>query len=481
MADQLANAIDNARLIEQTSRQNRELALLNEMTNELTALLEVQAIADTVQEYTTKLIDSDSFLLALFDESKQMVEFPVAVEDGKRFNIPRTPSGNGLTDYIIRTKKPLLMADRVLDRTRELGVEVRLEGEPAQSWLGTPMLLGERVIGALICQSVTQPNQYEARDLELLSNIASQAAVSLQNANLFSESRRLSAQLQSAVEIARATSETLAQEELLRRAVHLIQERFGYYHAGIFLMDDTRQFANKREATGEAGEEMKRRGFKLAVGSQSVVGSVTYTGKSLLVNDVTKDSIHRANPMLPDTRSQLGIPLKIGQRILGALDVQSTQFDAFTPDDVAVLQTLADQIAVAVDNARSFELVQRSTETARSRVAELSTLFDFSQTMSGISLQTEEIAETTILRMVEILGGAVSSGLSILNTETGTMEVVSDLTIEDGVQVFEKDPSKWNFKLDKYPATKQAMDTLSPIQIHIDDPNADPAEVAYLK
>lgn len=481
MADQLANAIDNARLIEQTGRQNRELAILNQMTGELTALLDIQAIANLVQEYTAKLLTADAYLVALFDEGSQMVEFPVVVEEGKHLSLPRVATGNGLTDYVLRTKKALLLPDRVLDRARELGVDVRLEGEPAQSWLAAPMLLGDRVIGAIICQSITRPNQYEQRDTELLSNIASQAAVSLQNATLFGESRRLSAQLQSAAEIARDTSETLAQEELLRRAVNLIQERFGYYHAGIFLMDDTRQFAIIQEATGEAGAEMRQRAYKLAVGSQSVIGNVTYTGKSLLVNDVTKDSIYRANPLLPDTSAQLGIPLKIGQRILGALDVHSTQFDAFSPDDVAVLQTLADQIAVAVDNARSFELVQRSTETARARVEELSTLFDFSQTMSGIPLQTEEIAETTILRMVEILGGATSCGLSILNTETGTMEVVADLANKDGQQIFEEDPSIWNFQLDEYPATKATMDSLRPTLIQANDPDADAAEVAYLE
>ena len=151
----------------------------------------------------------------------------------------------------------------------------------------------------------------------------------------------------------------------------MISDRFGLYQVSIFLNDEENQFAVIRESTGKAGEEMKRRGHKLAIkpiGSSmpmSIVGTAVRTAEPVLVNDVTTSPIHRPNPLLPDTRSELGIPLKIGDRVIGALDVQSRQTGAFTPANVAVFQTLADQIAVAIDNARSYELSQKAVTEMR--------------------------------------------------------------------------------------------------------------------
>ncbi|MFN3307996.1 MAG: ATP-binding protein, partial [Anaerolineales bacterium] len=141
--------------------------------------------------------------------------------------------------------------------------------------------------------------------------------------------------------------------------------RFGFYHSSVFLLDDEQKYAVVRESTGIAGEEMKRRGHKLAVGSQSIIGYVTQHGQPLVINDVSKSEIHRFNPLLPDTKSELGIPLKIGDEVIGALDVQSTQVNAFSPDDVSILQLLADQIAVAISNAQAYELAQQAVEEMR--------------------------------------------------------------------------------------------------------------------
>ncbi|HEX7973640.1 MAG TPA: ATP-binding protein, partial [Anaerolineales bacterium] len=192
-----------------------------------------------------------------------------------------------------------------------------------------------------------------------------QAATAIQNARLYEESQRKASQLQTAAEIARDTSSTLALEALLQRTVHLLCERFNYSHASVFLMDETGQYAVVAESTGLAGEELKRRSHKLVVGSQSVIGYVTGSGSPLVVNDVTLSSVHLPNPLLPDTRAELGIPMKIGERVIGALDVQAARVNAFTPDDISVLQTLADQIAVAVDNARSYELSQKAVAEMR--------------------------------------------------------------------------------------------------------------------
>jgi signal transduction histidine kinase/CheY-like chemotaxis protein len=113
---------------------------------------------------------------------------------------------------------------------------------------------------------------------------------------------------------------------------------------------------------------MKRRSHGLLVGSQSIIGQVTANGEPLVINDVTSQAgqlIHRPNPLLPLTAAEMGVPLKISERVIGALDVQASRLNAFGPEDVAVIQVLADQIAVAVDNARSYEVAQKAVEEIR--------------------------------------------------------------------------------------------------------------------
>ncbi|MCX7609761.1 MAG: response regulator, partial [Anaerolineales bacterium] len=158
---------------------------------------------------------------------------------------------------------------------------------------------------------------------------------------------------------------TLDLETLFKRTVELVRERFGFYHAAIFIVDEDGFNAEVKAATGKAGEEMVRRGHSLQVGSRSIVGSVTATGQAMVVNDTTTDPIHRPNPLLPNTRSEAALPLRIGNRIIGALDIQSEQKNAFAPDAINILQTLADQIAVAIDNARSYELAQQAIKEMR--------------------------------------------------------------------------------------------------------------------
>jgi GAF domain-containing protein len=141
---------------------------------------------------------------------------------------------------------------------------------------------------------------------------------------------------------------------LLNRAVTLIRERFNFYHAAIFLVDSMNEYAVIREATGEAGMQMKRAGHKLKVGSKSIVGYVTGSGEPLVVNDTSREATYYANPLLPETRGEVAIPLKVGQRVLGALDVQSARSYSFGEEDVSVLRILADQMAIAVINSELF-------------------------------------------------------------------------------------------------------------------------------
>ena len=177
--------------------------------------------------------------------------------------------------------------------------------------------------------------------------------------------RRQNEYLAAAAEVSRLVTSTLELDTLFKRSVDLIRSRFAYYFVSIFTLDEPGINAVMREGTGEVGEEMKIRRHSLPIGSKSIIGNVTSTGKTIFVNNTALDPIHRLNPLLPETRAEAGIPLKIGSRIFGALDIQAKEIDAFHPEELAVLETLADQIAIALDNANSYLLAQKAVTEMR--------------------------------------------------------------------------------------------------------------------
>jgi GAF domain-containing protein/HAMP domain-containing protein len=174
------------------------------------------------------------------------------------------------------------------------------------------------------------------------------------------ELERRATHLQAAADVGHAAVSVHSLDELLLQVTHLISERFGFYHIGIFLLDESGEYALLRAAEGAGGQQMLARGHKLKVGEQGIVGYVTATGKARIALDVGQDAVHFKNPFLPNTRSEMALPLIVGGRVLGALDVQSTEEAAFTQEDIAVLQVLADQVAIAIHNAQLFEELQAS-------------------------------------------------------------------------------------------------------------------------
>ena len=167
--------------------------------------------------------------------------------------------------------------------------------------------------------------------------------------------QRRAAQLLTAGEIAREISSETELGALLNNSIYLIQKQFGFYHASIFLVDAQREYAVLQASTGEAGRQMLERNHRLKVGEQGLVGYATSTGLSRVASDVGEDAVHFQNPLLPYTRSEAALPLRVGEQIIGALDVQSMVSDAFTDEDMNVLQTIADQLAVAIEKTRLLE------------------------------------------------------------------------------------------------------------------------------
>ena len=223
----------------------------------------------------------------------------------------------------------------------------------------------------------SRSQELERANTELEEARRRQEAINRQLKEANERARRRAAQLQAVTEVGRAIAQVRAPERLLLEVTELISHHFGYYHVGIFTIDQAGRYAVLRAANSEGGQRMLARNHKLAVGDQGIVGYVTAAGEPRVALDVTSaslrrersierpvepgaDAVHLAHPDLPDTRSEMVLPLQVGGQTIGALDVQSVEAQAFDSQDVAMLSVLADQVAIAIENTR---LLQQSLES----------------------------------------------------------------------------------------------------------------------
>lgn len=210
----------------------------------------------------------------------------------------------------------------------------------------------EDEIGTLARTFISMTNQVR----ELVGNLEERVQQRTQEL----ESRAV--QLQVAAEVAQEAASIHELNQLLTHTVHRISDQFDFYHAGIFLIDSSSEYAVLVAASSEGGQRMLARGHKLKIGQVGIVGFVAAKGEPRIALDVGKDAMYFDNPDLPLTRSELTLPMKSRAQIIGVLDVQSVKPAAFTDEDSAVLQILADQIALAIENAR---LLKSSTDSLR--------------------------------------------------------------------------------------------------------------------
>ncbi|MCJ7433531.1 MAG: GAF domain-containing protein, partial [Anaerolineales bacterium] len=217
------------------------------------------------------------------------------------------------------------------------------------------------------------------------------------------ESSKRAQQFEAITKVARAISATQNLQVLLPQISRVISEQFGFYHVGIFLNDPTNQIAMLGAANSEGGQRMLARRHQLKIGAQGIVGFVTGTGQSRIALDVGDDAVFFNNPDLPNTRSEMALPLMIADKIIGALDVQSTESNAFSNEDLEVLSMLADQVSVAIQNARLFDQTKKalaeSEATSRqylreswSRISSEHKLTGYRYTASGASPLERDMA-----------------------------------------------------------------------------------------
>ncbi len=201
-------------------------------------------------------------------------------------------------------------------------------------------------------------------------------------------------------------------ESLLHQITEMISTRFGFYHVGIFLSDNANEYAILSAANSEGGRRMLARGHRLKIGQVGIVGNVVATGKPRIALDTGADATFFNNPDLPETRSEMALPMRSGEQIIGAIDVQSTTANAFTEDDVSIISTLADQVSIAIQNSRLFEANQKalaeSEEISRqnvrhewARFSKFRTSIGYKYGVTGSKPLTSELENTEASQALE--------------------------------------------------------------------------------
>ncbi len=233
VAERLSAHLENLRLAQQTQsalnetqRRTEELAVLNEMSQSLTAQTTVDGVIQTVYDYLSRLMDTTDFYTVLYEEDTDEVVFVLTASGEKqRWYTERRQAGHGVTEYLIRQRQPLLMPDNVGQRLADLGIEGY--GKMPESWLGVPITLGERVLGVIGLESYTTPHLYNEQHLNLLTAVANQAAIAIESTRLLEGTAALAEEEQILRQITTRVSTAVDAESILRTAAEEIGRALG--------------------------------------------------------------------------------------------------------------------------------------------------------------------------------------------------------------------------------------------------------------
>lgn len=228
--------------------------------------------------------------------------------------------------------------------------------------------------------------------------------------------KRRALQLEAASQVSQKVTAILEVDELLAQVVQLIRDKFGYYSVHIFLVDGHSNQIILRACHGPAGDALKSRKLHLKIGEQGITGRVAETGQPIMCNDIAREPRYHPHELLPETRAELAIPLRIGDVVVGVLDVQSDQLNAFREDDVTTLQLLGDQVAIAIENANLFRETRRQFEVMHG-------LHRISLDITS-QLESEQVL-VAILEQAAKLLSAQASSVALHKPETSFVELIA--------------------------------------------------------
>ncbi len=359
-AQQAGLAIEKARLVATERQRADELDALRTTMADITAELELSALLQAIVERATGLLEVTGGELGLYDEARQEIRILVCHNMGQDFVGTRIALAEGAMGRAAETGEPVIIDDY---QTWE-GRAAQYTGTHLRGGLAVPLTVGSRLVGVIGVGDADPERRFGPADLHLLNLFANQAAIAIENARLFEAEQRRAEQFQVIGEVGQRMTSLLAAEELLWEIARLLRETLGYYLVGIALIEgDDLVF---KAGAGAVWEKPQFRPPRVKVGREGITGWVAQHGEPLLVPDLSQESRYYGVPEASEMQSELAVPLKTKERVIGVLHVQSDRLEAFDESDMAVLQSLAHQAAIAIENAQLYDQAQREiVERAR--------------------------------------------------------------------------------------------------------------------
>ena len=386
----------------QLLRRNQELAALNEIGHELSKLVEPTEIAKLIHSMIGKVVDNRSLYVALYDEQKQEVSFPVYTIDGEPYYSPTRTFGRGLTEHIIRTKQPLLITRDLETTLEQLGLVS--SGRHAQCWLAVPMLVGEKVVGVITIQDYEQPEAYDNGHLELLSTIASHAAIAVENARLYAEMKQQAERAALTNRISQAVRRTLDVSEVFQTAVRELGAHLEVDRCSLFMKDEKAgRVTNAAEyhvadvvPAGSDFDLPQVQGLNAAMEKHGV----------LAFDDVANDERVRELYQVIfrfDVKSIMYVGVTVGDELLGAFALStSRQLRHWSEADIEVAKAAADQTGIAIRQARLYQRAE-ATSMREALVNKLSVAIRASLSLTSVlDTATRELGQALSASRAEV-------------------------------------------------------------------------------
>jgi GAF domain-containing protein len=345
-------AVENSYLIQQTSRRSEELHILNEIGRALSSTLELDALFEKIYTEMRRLFDVSSLCIAFYDSRREEVRFELEVHENVRRPKRTRPAGNHLTEYMIRTRQPVLIREGFAEETEKLGVQPM---QKAGSFCGVPLVLYDRAIGAMALHS-NQERMFDEGHLELLRVLAGEAGIAIENARLFAEEQKKSRHLTLLNNVSSHAITTLKPDEMLAKIAAELEDGLTYDHIGIAILDYT---AKELVVQADAGPRRDAVGRIIALG-EGLVGQVARTGQMGIVREINALA---PRPVLPGSVSAIALPITYADQLLGVLYSESSEPCDFSEEEILLLRTLADLFAGALHNALAFQKAQEQAIT----------------------------------------------------------------------------------------------------------------------
>jgi len=354
LGHQIGMAVENSYLIQQTSRRSEELHVLNEIGRALSSTLNKEDLMRKVWEELRRLFDVENFYIAELDSLRDEMHFDLEMIDGARMPKRTRPAGNHITEYIIRTRQPVLIRDNYVAEAKKLGVEpIRARG----CFCGVPLVAYDHAIGAMAVFSDNE-RTFDEGHLELLRVLASEASIAIENARLFHEERTKARHLSLLNTISRNAIATLNPDEMLAKITEQLEDGLTYDHIGIGQLDyATREIVIQ----AEAGKRRGTLGRRIPLGT-GLIGHVARNGH-MGTYRATSHADSALKPLLPDSVSAIALPVFYAEQLHGILSIECSMPTEFSEEELLLLRTLADLIAGALHNALSFQKAQEQAIT----------------------------------------------------------------------------------------------------------------------